>query len=903
MALRFSLKRAISGFTTVALAVGLGASLGALPANAAMPDELNLTVHYQRTDGDYTDWDVFLWKNMKSGSDGSAPSCTFKTLDEYGAVAVCPAVTGMANYDDLGIIIRKGGSGWAGKDPAMDRFIGADFFDTAGKGEVWLKTEDPVIYKTAPVVAPPTPTIVAAAIDDVTKITLTLNVQYQLSGTGDEGFVVSDGTTNYAVSSVTGLNGTGLTNPTGKSSKLSLNLAKAIVLGKKYTVSKDTYGSANAIEGNIYDSQSFADAYTYTGNDLGVTYSKTESKFRVWAPTASAVNIVKYPNSNATLQQATLIAMTADVKGTWVATVAGDQNGMIYDYQVKVAGATNYAVDPYARSVTSFGDHGVVVDLAQTNPDGWSTDVSPAFGSSPTDAIIYELQVRDLSMDANSGISAANKGKFLGLTENNTSTSFSATKTVKVGKKTKKVTTNYSTPTGVAAIKDLGVTHVQLLPVYDFASGGDEKNPIFNWGYDPKNYNAPEGGFASDPENPVARIKELKQAIQNLHGNGLRTIMDVVYNHVYDAYGFSQEAIVPGYFFRHQADGSLTSGLGVGNEVASDRPMVSKFIVDSAAYWAKEYHFDGFRFDLMGSLDVTTMNNIRAAVDKLDKNFILLGEGWSLGSSKDPANQTQAAKMPGIAHFNDQIRDGVKGSVFDHGDKGYVSGKPDALVDVMSGIVGNIDYPGTAPKWTTLSPGQSVNYVEAHDNLTLYDKLKASLSKPTAANIVAADRQAAAIIFTSQGLPFMQAGQEFLRSKQGNDNSYNASDAVNSLKWKQRALNASTVSYYKGLISLRKSHPAFRLSTAAAVKQRLKFMTTNNAGAISFTIDGSGLEGETWSSIYVGHNPTGKSYTFKLPSNGWQVVVTDKVAGVTTVKTVTGNSIAVAANSTVVLHK
>ncbi|MFM5905389.1 MAG: pullulanase-associated domain-containing protein, partial [Micrococcales bacterium] len=279
MSLSLSLKRSLSALTSLALAVGLGATLGALPAQAAMPDELNLTVHYQRTDGDYTDWDVFLWKNMKSGSDGSAPNCTFKTLDEFGAVAVCPTVTGMKNYDDLGIIIRKGGSGWAGKDYSQDRFLGADFFDAAGKGEVWIKTEDPALYKSAPVVAPPTPTIVSAAIDDVAKITVTLNVPYQLSGTGDEGFVVSDGTSTYAVASVTGLNGTGLTNPAGKSSKVSLNLAKPIVLGKKYTVSKDTYGSAVAIEGNIYDSQSFADAFTYTGDDLGVTYSKTESKF------------------------------------------------------------------------------------------------------------------------------------------------------------------------------------------------------------------------------------------------------------------------------------------------------------------------------------------------------------------------------------------------------------------------------------------------------------------------------------------------------------------------------------------------------------------------------------------------------------------------------------------------
>lgn len=899
---RSTFKSTLAGVTAVLLTLGIGVTA----ASAAMPDTVNLTVHYQRTDGDYTGWDVYTWKNMNSGSDGASTVCAFSATDDFGALATCPEITGLKDFDSLGFLIRKGGSSWSAKDTKDDRFILPDKISATGKAEIWLKTGDPTIYFEAPKVEPVTPKISTAVIDDLNVLTVTLNSQVALPSGTDRGFTVTGpNAATVAVTQVTPLNGPALKDPAGTTSKVKLTLASNLDLGLVYTVSNPSLNSVSATAGNVYDTAAFEAAYTYAGNDLGNTYSAAKTDFRVWAPTASSVSLMKFTSATGTLASATEVPMTASTKGTWVASVAGDQHGLVYQYKVVVGGVTRYAADPYARSVTKQGARAVVVDLAKTNPAGWENDKNPNFGRGNTDAIIYELQIRDLSMDSSSGISDANKGKFLGLTENNTSTSFSVTSTVtKKGKKVK-VTKKYSTPTGVAAIKDLGVTHVQLLPIYDFASGGDEASPVFNWGYDPENYNAPEGGFSSNPSDPVARIRELKTAIANLHNQGLGTIMDVVYNHVYDANGFSFEQIVPGYFFRREADGTLISGLGVGNEVASERSMVRKFIVDSATYWAKEYHLDGYRFDLMGSLDVTTMNQIRASVDAINPKFIVLGEGWKLGSPKDPANQSNAERMPNIAHFNDQFRDGAKGSVFDAADRGFINGDASGgMGDVKAGIVGNTRYPGVAPRWFTDSPGQSVNYVEAHDNLTLYDKIQASMNKPPAAQTAAVVRMAGALVMLSQGVPFMQAGQEFLRSKGSNDNSYNASDAVNSLKWKQRALNASTVSYYKGLIALRKAHPVFRLDSTDAVVARLKFVSGNMDGTVSYVLDGSGLPGESWNTTYVAFNPTASAYTFKLPSKGdWQVVVNGTKAGVTTIQTLKGVSeVKVPAGATFVLH-
>ena len=631
----------------------------------------------------------------------------------------------------------------------------------------------------------------------------------------------------------------------------------------------------------MYDSPEFISKYTYTGNDLGVTYTKKATTLRVWAPTATAVNVVTYKESNSPYSSGKLTPMKYDVKGTWVATLKGDQDGTVFNYRVQVNGFNNEAVDPYVRATTVNGLRGVIVDLSSTNPKGWGM-TKPRFSGKPTDAIIYELHVRDLSMDASSGFPAAQKGKYI---------AFTNTKTSHNGQKT-----------GVAAIKDLGVTHVELLPIFDFATV-DENNPTFNWGYDPQNYNVPEGSYSADPTNPKLRITELKSAILSLHKQGLRINMDAVYNHVSNASSFSQNLIVPNYFFRRDDNGNLTSGSGCGNDVASERPMVRKFIVDSVKYWANEYNMDGFRFDLMGLMDIKTINEITTALNKIDPTILVIGEGWNMGTlpANQRANQLNIEKLSRVSHFNDQIRDGIKGSVFDSADTGFATGKFTSKMNVMAGIVGNIDYSTEiVTKWTTTTPGQSVNYVESHDNMTLADKITASVKDVTPADVAKLSQLAGSMALLSQGLPFMQAGQEFLRSKGGDTNSYKSSDLVNSLKWSTKATNASTVKFYQGLIALRKAHPAFRMTTTDQVRKNLAFLTSPE-GTIAYSLDGSAVK-DPASTLVVVHNANTSTQTITLPKSGsWSILVEAGRAGNSVLRKVTGNSIQIAARSTLVL--
>ncbi len=633
----------------------------------------------------------------------------------------------------------------------------------------------------------------------------------------------------------------------------------------------------------LYDADDFAAEYTYTGNDLGNTYSSTATKFRVWAPTAIAVTLVTYAKADSPLSSAVETRMKSDVNGTWVATLSGDQEGLIYNYRVTLDGPTNEAVDPYVRATTINGTRGVVVDLAKTNPAGWKKS-KPAFSGKATDAVIYELHVRDLSMDASSGISAANKGKYLAFTELKTKSG--------------------GVSTGVSAIKDLGITHVELLPIYDFQSV-DEAAPTFNWGYDPQNYNVPEGSYSSDPTKPTARITELKRAIQSMHSVGLRVNMDVVYNHVYNASTFSQNLITPGYFFRTDDSGALTNGSGCGNDVATERPMVRKFIVDSVKYWATEYNLDGFRFDLMGLMDIKTINEVTAALKVIDPTIIVIGEGWEMGTlAKDlRASQTNISKLNNVAHFNDQIRDGLKGSVFKASDPGWATGKLSAVGDIKPGIVGNSNYnPMFLNAWTTTAPTQSVNYVESHDNLTLADKLSASVKGISPSGIAQLSQFATSIAFLSQGVPFMQAGQEFLRSKNGDDNSYKSDDATNSLKWSTKLRYSSTVNYYKGLIALRAAHPAFRMSTTAAMKANIKFLNGTDS-LIAYSINGKAV-GDKAKTIVVIHNADSAGASFTLPNSGsWNILAKGSQIGTKVLQVLKSGKVVVPGQSTMVLSQ
>ena len=558
----------------------LTGSLNSGVASAAgLPSTIQVTVHYNRGDADYSNWKIYTWKNIKSNDPLNADNgrTAVSSTDSFGGVYVVNA-TGMSTFNSLGFLVTYQNS-WT-KDFATDRFISSF---TNGKAEIWLRSGDATIYTSEP--APPAPAIASATLSSFNKFRVIVSPAIAVTSTTTEGFTISDGTSDVPVTAATAINASG-----GNASVFDLTIGSNADLAKTYTVSHAGLTSEVASTAGLYDSQAFADAFTYTGNDLGNTYNGTASTdFRVWAPTATAVSIMKHTNAAQSPTMGTELPMTKDVKGTWVYHFEGDANGMIYDYKVHVNGDVNYASDPYARSSTIDSGHSVVVNLDQSDPSGWSTTVSPDFGSGNTDATIYELHVRDLSSNANSGIPVAHRKKYLGLTDLNTSYSYQTSKVQIVKGQYKTVVTKYSTPTGISAIKALGVTHVEFLPVYDFnnlGEGGSESDPPFNWGYDPVNYNVPDGGYSSDPTNPYTRITELKQAIQTVHTQGMRTVMDVVYNHVSDASAFSQEQIVPGYFFRRSPDGALTSASGCGNDVNSERSMVRKFIVDSVLYWA-----------------------------------------------------------------------------------------------------------------------------------------------------------------------------------------------------------------------------------------------------------------------------------------------------------------------------
>lgn len=899
------LRGLISALVSVALTVGIS-SIGA-PA-IAMPDSITLTTHYHRTVCDYgtgsaDGWNLFLWKNVDAAngdvSVNQTPTSAFnfwEAQDDAFGRTLTTTVTGMTPFKDLGFIVRKGD--WAAKDVSADRFIS---FDSSTK-EIWLVEGDPVVYTTAPQVNNCGAAIIGATIDDFDKITVSTNRGLDTTYGVNGGFTLSGG---IEISSLTVLAGT-----TTAATKIQLNLASDVTVGASYTVTHvgDTFahsfGSAVTKSGGILDSAGFASRYTYTGNDLGATYFEDHADFRVWAPTATSMYLKTYLWANATRFNKR-IPMTRDVDGTWIASLDGDNDGLIYMFQPTVNGNTIDVVDPYAESVTVNGLRSVLLDPSVTEPDVWVA--KPAFSGNAVDATFYELHVRDLTMASTSGAYRDHKGKFLAL--NDWNTSYTKVTTTINSKTKKKTIVRTKVPTGMASIKNLGVSHVQLLPIYDFASGGDETSPSFNWGYDPQNYNAPEGQYATDPTNPWSRVEDLKLAVNGMHRNGLRVVMDVVYNHVSNADSFSMNQLVPGYFFRTNADGSYKNATGCGNEVASERPMVRKFIVDSVKHWASDYHLDGFRFDLMGILDVTTMNEIRTELTAIDPTILVIGEGWSMGAGipeATQATQRTIAQLPGIGAFNDEMRDAAKGSVWSSDSPGYVNGDPwNNRASVKAGIVANTAYGVAATgRWLAAAPGQTVNYVEAHDNSTLADKLSASMSGSTLSQRTAASKMAASLFLLAQGMPFMHAGQEFMRSKGGDSNSYQSDDSVNAIRWDQQITYSSVRNYYKGLIALRKAHPAFRMTTTDAIKANLAFLTVPSASpAIAYSLNGTGA-GDSWSKIVVVHNGGTAAVTITLPATGaWYVVVNGDKAGTATLATVSGNKVTVPARTTMVLRK
>lgn len=606
-----------------------------------------------------------------------------------------------------------------------------------------------------------------------------------------------------------------------------------------------------------YSSFDFEAQYTYTGNDLGAVWSKTATRFRVWAPTATEVKLNLYPSGQA-------LPMTRGEKGTWVRTVEGDLEGVYYTYTATVDGIAREAADPYATACGLNGSPSMVINHAATEPAGWESYCPPAH-CDPRDCVLYELHVRDLSTDACAGIHA--KGKFLGLTEEGTHSP-----------------TGHAT--GLDYLQALGITHLHLLPVYDYGSvdeGGDPGQ--YNWGYDPVNYNVPEGSYATDARDGHTRVREMKQMIHALHQKGIAVVMDVVYNHVFDRDSFCFNRLVPGYFSRGDSNGSFC-----GNDTASERSMVRKYIVDSVKYWADEYHLDGFRFDLLGLIDVQTVNECLEEVHKTHPHVIFYAEGWNMGTqvTKEDvvlATQANSRETPGMAYFSDMIRDAVRGSNSNASKTGYAAGAGGFASNVKDSFLGH-------PTWAQ-NPSQVVNYVSCHDGLSLFDRLTMSVQDRTLEERVRMNNLAAAIVMTSQGTPFFQAGEEMLRSKPlpegGFDhNSYKSPDSINSIKWDTLSdpMYQDVVDYYTGLIAFRREHSALRMTTAQEVAEKITQLSGLDFNVLGFHIakDANGEQNE----LVVIFNPNAEATTVTLPEGSWEIHINGEDAGTRALATAEG---------------
>lgn len=615
----------------------------------------------------------------------------------------------------------------------------------------------------------------------------------------------------------------------------------------------------NTARQTIVDTLPAYDSYpVYAGADLGLRYSPTGSEFRIWAPTAGQARLYLYANDSITVA-GKVLDMSRGAKGTWWTKVPGNWKGWRYVFSVWIGGHWSREVpDPYARAAGVNGKRAAVIDLRQTDPPGWRQDKSPAFSAAnrPTDAIIYELHLRDIDVDSGSGV--RQKGKYTGLGEWDTRN-------------------GDGLATGLSHLKELGVTHLHILPMFDFNSI-DESRPDslqYNWGYDPLNYNVPEGSYSSDPYDAVVRIRELKAMVEAIHRHGLRVIMDVVYNHTGLTANSNFNELVPGYYYRHNPDNSFSNATGCGNETASERPMFRKFMLESVLYWMREYHLDGFRFDLMGVHDISTMNLISDSLHRLRPDIVLYGEGWTAGHTPLAdsllAVKKNVARLHGIAVFGDDLRDGIKGSVFDAHDKGFVAGNATDVESVKFGIVGacyhpQIDYSKVnySHKAFASAPSQVITYCECHDNNTLWDKLKLSATDTGVRARENMQLLALTIVLTSQGIPFLSEGTEFLHSKRGIDNSFQSGDSVNAIDWKVAKARERDVAYLQSLIRLRREHPAFRMTTAAQIAANIHF-EEGPPGCIVYTLDGAAVH-DNWGKIWIAFNGTGETQTLQKPS-------------------------------------
>ncbi|MDO5026805.1 MAG: type I pullulanase, partial [Tissierellia bacterium] len=774
-------------------------------------------------------WAIWMWAEGLEGKEYD-----FTGEDSFGHVA---EIVLDGEFNKLGFIIKTPG-GWnddTEKNVGQDRFVEIE----GNQASVWLRDRDPQVYRKRPM---------KIEDENITMSSFLINtfrdLELNLSRRADVTYLLNNYTlfidgenANTLIESISPSSGDPL-----KTNSLLIKLKEDVKLDSKI-IFRGSFQEDSEIQeieariGKLISSEEFDQMFKYDGK-LGPIYSKDKTEFRVWAPTAKAVDLLIFNDDEIVETK----EMTRGDKGVYTASLDGDQEGRVYMYDVHFADKTNRSVDPYAKAVTVNGQRSVVL-----NPQ--PTEIANPINKDILNPIIYELHVRDLSSQDISGIK--DKGTFNGLVESGTKTASGQI-------------------TGFDYIKSLGITHVQLLPIYDYKTV-DETNPAsgFNWGYDPLNYNSVEGSYSTDPYDPLKRIEELQNAVDKFHQAGLGVIMDVVYNHVFDPNGHAFEKIVPGYYFRQGPEGNFLGGTGVGNETASERSMVQKYIIDSITYWAKTFKLDGFRFDLMGTHDIETMNKIYSELKKINPNIIIHGEGWNMdmGIPEDQrATQINADKLPNIGFFNDDLRDGIRGSVFEHKDKGFATGKAEKESFILQSIKG-----GKGLK-AYQDAGQLIQYVEAHDNLTLWDKIKATNPDEDDAQSLKRHKLATSMVMFAQGSPFIHAGQEFARTKGGDDNSYKSDDSVNQIDWKRVEEMSDHINYFRELVKIRKNFSVFNLKNYEEI-DKIFTSIKESEGVIAYI-----LEEDEEKSLIIAHNGNLEDKELSLPNGSYTVLVKDQKA-------------------------
>ncbi len=607
-----------------------------------------------------------------------------------------------------------------------------------------------------------------------------------------------------------------------------------------------------------------------------MTYTPEQTVFKLNAPVRPVLRLY---NAGTGGKLVKTVKLRPAGKNLWAATVKGDLKGRFYTFDM----GRGQTPGVFAKAVGVNGARGAVIDMASTNPQGWETDRRPAT-KSPADLVVYEMHHRDFSIDASSGLQ--HKGKFLALTE----------------------------PGAIAHLKELGVNAIHILPSFDYASVDEShlERPQYNWGYDPLNYNVPEGSYSTDPYTPAVRIREFKQMVQALHKAGIRVILDVVYNHTFDLKGSNFERTYPGYYYRYKADGTPSDGSGCGNETASEQPLMRRFMIESVKYWINEYHIDGFRFDLMGIHDIETMRQIRAEVNKIDPTIFIYGEGWSAGTCAYPqeklAMKANMKQLPGIAAFSDEMRDALRGPFSDDSKGGFLARVPGTEESLKFGIVGGVAHPQVDMSKVNYSkevwanePTQMVAYVSCHDDMCLTDRLRASIPGISTDELVRLDLLAQTAVFTSQGVPFILSGEEMLRDKKGVHNSFNAPDSINHLDWNNLKKYPQVFDYYKGLIRLRKAHPAFRLGKAGLVRDNLRFLSAP-AHCVAYCISNRNVPGEEWNNTIVILNAGKETAKVVVPGGKYTIVAKEGVIIPEGMGEMEGSETFVAPQSALIIH-